>query len=61
MGFLSGIFSATVKAALTPIAIAKDVVNVATGEDAEATKNLLESAAKDTLEAIDDLDNGDVL
>lgn len=47
MGFFSNIISATIKVAITPVAVVKDVVNVATGEDADATKSLLESAGDD--------------
>ena len=32
MGFLSGMFSAVVKTALTPVAVVKDAVNVVTGD-----------------------------
>ena len=59
MGFLSNIVSATIKTALTPIAVVKDVVNVATDKDADATKNLLESAKEDTSDAFDDLGDGE--
>lgn len=55
MGFLSSIISATVKTALTPVAIVKDVVNVATGNEADATKELLESAGNDISEAENEL------
>ena len=51
MGFLSNIISSTVKVALTPVAVVKDVVNVATGEDANATKDLLNSAMEDAEDA----------
>lgn len=61
MGFLSGMFSAVVKTALTPVAIVKDVVNIVTGEEADATKDLLESAADDVSDATDDLGDGDIL
>lgn len=54
MGFFSNIISATVKTVITPIAIVKDVVNVVTGEEPDATKKLLESAGKDVEQAIDD-------
>lgn len=54
MGFFSNILSATVKVALTPIAVVKDAVNVATGEEPEETKNLLASAGEDVEDAIDD-------
>jgi hypothetical protein len=60
MGFLSNIISATVKTALTPVAVVKDVVNVATGEEADATKNLVKSAGDDTAEAIADLVDGEI-
>lgn len=55
MGFFSNIISATVKVALTPVAIAKDVVNVAIGEDADTTKELLKSAGEDASNAIDNM------
>lgn len=61
MGFLTDIISATVKTALTPVAIVKDVVNVVTGEKPEATKDLLTSAAEDLEEAGEDLGDGDMI
>lgn len=61
MGFLSNMISATVKTVLTPVAIVKDVVNVATGEDADATKNLLKSAVEDVKDAGDDLGDGEFM
>lgn len=61
MGFFSKIFSATVKIVLTPDAIVKDVVNVATGEEPDATKKLIKSAVKDTEEAFDDMGDGEML
>jgi len=51
MGFLSNIIGATVKIALTPIAIAVDTVNVVTGEDVDTTKDLIQSALDDIEEA----------
>ena len=59
MGFLSNIVSATIKTALTPIAVVKDVVNIATDKDADATKNLLESASEDASDAFDNLGDGE--
>ena len=53
MGFLTNLVSATVKTALTPLAVVKDAVDVATGVEAENTKNLLKSAAKDAERAGD--------
>ena len=58
MGFFSDILSATVKVALTPIAIVKDVVNIATDNDANATKDLLNSAGEDFSDAIDEATGG---
>jgi hypothetical protein len=58
-GFLSNIVSATVKTALTPVAVIKDVVNVAVGEEADATKNLLTSVGEDLKEAGHNLANGE--
>ena len=61
MGFLTNILSATVKTALTPIAVAKDVVNIATGEEIESTKSLLESAKNDVEEGFEDIGDGEFL
>jgi hypothetical protein len=60
MGFFSNIISATVKTALTPVAIVKDVVNVATGDEANATKKLVKSAGNDAADAFDDLGDGEM-
>lgn len=51
MGFLTNIISATVKTALTPVAVVKDIVDVATGNEPENTNKLLKSAAKDAEKA----------
>jgi len=61
MGFLTNLLSATVKTALTSIAVVKDAVNIATGEDVDATKDLLSSAVSDIAEGLDDLGDGEVL
>lgn len=61
MGFLSGLTGALVKTALTPLAVVKDAVNVVTGEEADATKELLESAGDDVKEASEDLGDGELL
>ena len=61
MGFLSNMFSAAVKTVLTPVAVVKDAVNVVTGEEPDATKNLLASAAEDVAEAAEDLGDGEIL
>lgn len=53
MGFLTNLISAMVKIAITPVAITKDVVDVARGNEPENTKNLLKSASKDTNRAVE--------
>jgi len=60
MGFFSNIVSATIKTVLTPIAVAKDVLNVVVGEEPEATKDLLDSAKDDAEEAMEDLVDGEM-
>lgn len=60
MGFLGNILSATVKTVLTPVAVVKDVINIATDEEVDATKDLLESAGDDVSEAFEDLGDGEV-
>jgi len=51
-GFLSNLVSATIKVAVTPLAVVKDVVE---GEPLETTGELLESAGEDIADTIDDL------
>jgi hypothetical protein len=55
MGFFSSIVSATIKTALTPIAVVKDAVNVVIGQDADTTKNLINSAGEDISDASDEI------
>lgn len=55
MGFFGSIFSATVNTILTPVAIVKDVVNIATGEDANSTKKHIDSITYDIEDAFDDI------
>ena len=54
MGFLSGMVSAVVKTALTPVAVIKDVYNVAVDNDVDATENLLGSVVEDLEDAWDE-------
>lgn len=60
MGFFSNIVSATIKIALAPVAVVKDVVDVAIGGDADNTKKLIESAKDDAKDAVDDLTEGEL-
>lgn len=60
MGFFGSIISATVKTVLTPIAVVKDVANVATGQEADATKTHIEGVVEDVAEAGNDLAEGEL-
>ena len=60
MGFLSNIISATVKTALLPVAVVKDVVNVVAGSEPDATKEMIESAIEDVKDGMDDLCDGEM-
>ena len=55
MGFLSNIISAAVKTVLTPIVVVKDVVNIITDEEADATKKHIESTIQDVEDAMDSI------
>jgi len=61
MGFLTGRLSATIETVLLPVAIAKDVVDVVSGNETETTKYLLRTIKEDVEGAIDDLEDGDLL
>lgn len=61
MGFFSNIVGATVKVALTPIAVAKDVVNVISGDQADSTKDLIKSAGDDVEKATEELADGELI
>lgn len=52
--FIGSVASATIKIAATPIAAAIDVVNIATGSEADTTKKLIKSVGDDLEDAIDD-------
>lgn len=52
MGFFDKIISATVKTAITPVAIIKDIANVATGQKADATEKHIKSIGDDLDDAL---------
>jgi len=58
MGFFSSLVGAVVKVAVTPVAVVKDVVNVATGETPDATKKTVQSAVEDIEDALDEMTGG---
>ncbi len=60
MGFFSEILGSVVKVALTPVAIVKDVVNVAIGDEANATIDLLQDAVDGVGDAFNDLGDGEL-
>ena len=62
MGFLGNILSATVKTViLAPVAVAVDVVKVVSLEEPNNTTTVLGSAAEDTVNALTDLIEGDIV
>ena len=60
MGFFGELISATVKTALTPLAVVKDVVNVVTGEDIEATEKTVAGIIDNLENAVDELTDGNL-
>jgi hypothetical protein len=60
MGFFGNIVSSAVKTIATPIAIVKDVAEVAVGMDGDNTKKLIESAKDDLCDSLDDLSDGNL-
>jgi hypothetical protein len=55
MGFFSNLVGSVVDIALTPVAVVKDVVNVVTGNETNATKTQIEKAGDKLSDAIDDI------
>lgn len=55
MGLLGSLLKATVKTALTPIAVVKDVVDVANGDTPVSTATLIGGAVNDIADGIDSL------
>ena len=53
--FIGDLASATVKIAVTPVALVKDIVDVSNDEDSNTTKELLRSAGEDVKSAVDKL------
>jgi len=53
--FVASVASATVKVALTPVAVVKDAVNVVIDKEPDATINLLDSAGDDLQNAADEI------
>lgn len=53
--FIGDVVGATVKVALTPIAVVKDVASVVIGGDANSTKDLIKSAGDDLSNAVDEI------
>jgi len=60
MGLFGNLLSGIVKTALTPVAVAKDAINIVTDQDVNSTKKLLESVKEDVEDAMDDLAEGEL-
>jgi len=60
MGFLGNLLSATVKVALTPIAVVADVCTVGNGKGS-STAEILESIKENVIDACDDAKEGDLI
>lgn len=54
-GFIGEIAKATVKVSITPIAIVIDAIDIASGNEAENTQNILESAGNNVEKGFDKL------
>jgi hypothetical protein len=54
-GFIGEIASATVKVVATPLTITKDVIDIATGNEAENTSKLLDSVGNNIEKGFDKL------
>lgn len=55
MGFFGSMLSAAVKTLTIPVAVVKDVVNVAADEEPSATERLVDSIVDDVDDAIDSI------
>jgi len=60
MGFLGNLLSATVKVALTPVAVVADVCTAGNGKGSN-TAEVLGSAVVDVVDACDDAKEGDLI
>lgn len=60
MGLFGKLLSATVKVALTPVAVVKDVVDVTQGDAPLTTVSLVASATGDVIDGVVDLTNLDL-
>lgn len=54
---LGELISGIVKVVTTPVAIVKDVVDTATGKEADNTKKHIKSVGKDFSKVLKDIDN----
>lgn len=61
MGLLGNLLSATVKVAVSPLAIATDVVSAMSCEEMDTTTSVLGSAIEDVAEACDDAKKWDLI
>lgn len=55
MGIFSNLISAATKTVLLPVAVVKDAVSVISGDEPDATKELIKSVEEDVSEAGEDI------
>lgn len=61
MSLFNNLISATIKTALTPVALIADVVHVINGEEPTSTINMVVSATEDVKDGISQGIEGDIL
>jgi hypothetical protein len=61
MSLFSNLISATIKTALTPVALVTDVVHVIKGEEATSTINMVVSATEDVKDGVSQGIEGDII
>ena len=61
MGLFGSLLSATIKVAVTPLAVVADVASALEGEEIDNTTSVLSSAVKDVAEGITEIPKGNLL
>jgi hypothetical protein len=61
MSLFGNLISATIKTALTPVALIADVVHVISGKEATSTIDMVASAIEDVKDGVDQGIEGDIL
>lgn len=61
MSLLSSLINATIKAALTPVALVADIVHVVNGEAPVSTMEMISSAVEDVKDGVSQGIEGDIV